>query len=116
MIALVALLVLLAPPPLYGRDFGQYAQVDPGVREWFRSRTDRRGINCCDTSDGARLDDPEWECSDADTCQVRLDGRWTKVPTEAILTGRSAVGYAVVWRWYDLKGAHIRCFQPGSRA
>lgn len=115
--ALALLLVALPAMPLHGRDNGQYAQVDPRIQQWFKSQKDRNGVSCCDTSDGTRLEDPDWECEDQDKCKVKLDdGKWYDVPPQAMVYG-PGIGFAVVWRWFDPNaGWKIRCFQPGSRA
>ncbi len=113
LIALIALLLAASSTP-EARDLGQYAQADGATRDWFRSRTNRNGVNCCDIADGSRLEDPEWDCADEDHCRVRLDGQWREVPLAAIIKGKSLVGYAVVWLAMDR--LTIVCFQPGSRA
>jgi len=114
---MLALVLLILPPPTgLARDNGQYAQVDPVIRDWFRSRTDRNGVNCCDMADGTRLEDPEWDCSDDDHCWVILAGVRMEVPVQAIIKSPNMVGYAIVWWINSANGVVIRCFQSGSRA
>lgn len=112
------LLVAVPAPPLAARDTGQYAQTDPRLQDWFRSRKDNFGVSCCDTADGTRVDDPDWECTDQDHCRVKLDdGNWYDVPERALLRDQAGPGFAIVWRILDpVTGWFIRCFQPGSRA
>jgi hypothetical protein len=48
----IALLVLVASPAI-ARDNGQYAQVDPKIRQWFRNQlSPKTGGNCCNEADG----------------------------------------------------------------
>jgi hypothetical protein len=112
MIALL-LLILLADGPAAARDDGRYAQVDRSIRDWFRGLTNQRGVNCCDTIDGIRLEDPDWELT-GDGYRVRLDGVWLDVPAIAVITKPNRVGYVIVWRVFDGGKPVIRCFLPGA--
>lgn len=95
------------------RDYGQYADSPPEIRNWFRGLTDQYKNNCCDTSDGTRLEAPDWKF-DGENYKVRLDGKWIDVPPGAVVTENNRVGYSIVWRIFNLDGTvKIRCFLPG---
>lgn len=109
----VVLAVLAIGTPALARDNGQFADVSPSVRAWFKSVKSQHGVPCCDIADGHRTDydmrkDQYW---------VPINGNWMPVPPDAVLdTVGNPVGDAVVW--YSIYGEHvvIRCFVPGSGA
>jgi len=103
-----------APAP--ARDDGPYAQAAPGERDWIRGLTNKHGFNCCDTADGTRLEDPDWELFGERGYRVRLEGVWVEVPPEAVIREPNRLGYAIVWRFRGEDGAlHIRCFLAGAQ-
>lgn len=99
--------------PALAHDNGQFTDVSPSVRSWFKSVKSQHGVPCCDVADGHRTDydmrkDQYW---------VPINGNWMPVPPDAVLdTVGNPVGDAVVW--YSIYGDHvvIRCFVPGSGA
>lgn len=109
----VGLALLAICTPALARDNGQFADVSPSVRAWFKSVKSQHGVPCCDIADGHRTDydmrkDQYW---------VPINGNWMPVPPDAVLdTVGNPVGDAVVW--YSIYGEHvvIRCFVPGSGA
>lgn len=109
----VGLAVLAICTPALAHDNGQFADVSPSVRAWFKSVKSQHGVPCCDIADGHRTDydmrkDQYW---------VPINGNWMPVPPDAVLdTVGNPVGDAVVW--YSIYGDHvvIRCFVPGSGA
>lgn len=115
---LVTALALLAAPtekPL-ARDYGQYRDVDPALRQWVQSLKDKAGEGCCETADGHPAE-YEWDIS-GNRYRVRIDGEWYAVPAEAVIEGPNKLGYATVWYWtsWAIDGRrvpHIRCFLPG---
>ena len=109
---LATILLCLAASAIAGDD-GRYAQSQH--REWFNSLTNSLGYSCCSNADGLRLDDPDWEV-DGTTYRVKIDGRWLRVPADAIVKASNRVGYAIVWLVYDGETIHIRCFLPGTTA
>ncbi len=107
------LAVLAICTPALAHDNGQFTDVSPSVRAWFKTVKSQHGVPCCDIADGHRTDydmrkDQYW---------VPINGNWMPVPADAVLdTVGNPVGDAVVW--YSIYGDHIviRCFVPGSGA
>lgn len=98
------------------RDNGQYADVDPAIKEWVKRLTDKSGQGCCATADGFPAD-YDWNVAD-NHYRVRIDDEWYDVPPEAVVDGPNRLGHATVWYWWewDVEGKkvnHIRCFLPG---
>ena len=99
--------------PALAHDNGQFSNVSPSVREWFKGVKSQHGVPCCDIADGHRTDydmrkNQYW---------VPINGNWMPVPADAVLDNvGNPVGDAVVW--YSIYGNHvvIRCFVPGSGA
>jgi len=76
--------------PAHSRPGPQWAQVDEGTRDWFRSLHSATGFPCCDYADGSRLEDPEWRQDDSlpdgqPTYSVFLDGQWYSIPAEKVV-------------------------------
>jgi hypothetical protein len=92
------------------KDNGQWKNVDPEIREWFRSQRNKIGSLCCDESDGFSLTEKEWRVGSFGGYEVLLDGRWYEVPPHAVLTGENKFGGAIVW----VTAGHIFCFFPGA--
>jgi len=98
------------------RDYGQYRNVDPAIREWVQGLKDKTGQGCCATADGHPAE-YEWDIV-GNRYKVRIEGEWYVVPTEAVIDEPNKLGYATVWYWWtwDLDGQktyHIRCFLRG---
>jgi len=108
--ALLACLSVLASAAI-AFDDGQYDNVAPDIRAWFKSVTAPNGVPCCDISDGHRT-----------TYDVRqgaywvpIDGEWMAVPERAVIRDRvAAVGEAVVWYVHHRGGIIISCFVPAD--
>jgi hypothetical protein len=92
-------------------DNGQYENVPPHIRDWFKGVRSPHGIPCCDIADGHRTDydvrtDGYW---------VPIDGQWMPVPPEAVVQNAgNPVGEAVVWYSQLREKTFIRCFVPGG--
>jgi hypothetical protein len=130
--ASVILLVLFRPLPGHGREFysGQYAQVDPAIRQWFRDqKSPRTGIPCCSEADGAYAEEDirdghyrarfTWRSCYARECHD-LDSGWMDVPDDVVIHDPNRRGAPVVW-WFrgsSTDPTHpavgIRCYAPGS--
>ncbi len=94
-------------------DNGQYTNVSPQVRAWFKSVRSSHGVPCCDIADGHRTDYDMRE----NAYWVPIDGNWMQVPNDAVVRNTdNPTGDAVVW--YSKYGGHvvIRCFVPGGGA
>jgi hypothetical protein len=108
---------MLAASTSLARDNGQYAQVNPEIKDWFSHLSSKRGL-CCADADGTS--DPDWmgkKGADGNWhYQVKLKGNWIEVPDEAVITEPNKVGRTIVWT-YDLYGTtFVRCFMPGPGA
>ncbi len=114
---MVALLLSVASTiDTSARDYGQYRNVDPAIREWIQGLRDKTGQGCCATADGHPAE-YEWDTAGS-RYKVRIEGQWYVVPDEAVIDEPNKLGYATVWYWWswDIEGEktyHIRCFLPG---
>lgn len=94
-------------------DNGQYNDVPPNIRSWFKNVRSPHGIPCCDIADGHRT---TWRGNKEGGYEVPIDGTWRPVPNEAIVyNAGNPTGEAIVW--YVQQGAdsyYIRCFVPGG--
>jgi hypothetical protein len=98
------------------RDYGQYRDVDPAIREWVQGLKDKSGQGCCATADGHPAE-YEWDTA-GNRYRVRIEDEWYDVPAEAVVDEPNKLGYATVWYWWswELDGKktfHIRCFLRG---
>jgi hypothetical protein len=104
------------------RDDGRYANRP--LHAWFDQLASGRGL-CCSFADGFSISDVDWDSQDGHY-RVRLDGEWTDVPDDAVVTEPNRFGPAVVWP-IGQPGAYardsarnnaiqIRCFMPGAGA
>lgn len=100
---------------------GQYAQVDPATREWFRSQRvpggERVGQSCCSEADGTTAE----EDIRGDHYWIRfqargIDSGWMQVPDEVVIHEPNRHGAPVVWWFYNNGKPAIRCYAPGSGA
>lgn len=89
---------------------GNYPQSE--ISDWFKAQANKRGMPCCDTADGHRLEDTDWRREEDGTYSVFLGGNWIPVPTEAVIEPKRGdpVDYSVVWIYND----RIICFRVGS--
>ncbi len=107
---------VIATTDTSARDYGQYRDVDPAIREWVQGLKDKTGQGCCATADGHPAE-YEWDTA-GNRYKVRIEGQWYDVPAEAVVDEPNKLGYATVWYWWswELDGEktyHIRCFLPG---
>ncbi len=93
-------------------DNGQYDNVSPDIRAWFKAVTAPNGVPCCDIADGHRTDydfrkGAYW---------VPIEGQWMAVPERAIIRDYgNPVGQAVVWYVHHRGGIIIiSCFVPAD--
>lgn len=94
------------------RDDGRYAQSP--LKNWFNSLKNKNMVPCCDTADGMRLEDVDWE-TNGGQYRVRINGQWYDVPPEALLEQPNRAGSAIVWPTQTASGKlEIRCFIPGA--
>jgi hypothetical protein len=108
--ALLACLSVLASAAI-AFDNGQYENVPPDIRAWFKSVMAPNGVPCCDISDGHRTtydvrQGASW---------VPIEGEWMAVPERAIIRDRgNPVGEAVVWYVHHRGSIIISCFVPAD--
>src|SRR5215471_14751659 len=62
-------------------DNGQYNDVSPDIRAWFRNILAPNGVPCCDISDGHRTD---YDVRNG-AYWVPIEGEWMLVPERAII-------------------------------
>lgn len=103
------------------RDNGQYAQVDPATRHWFKSqKSPKTGISCCDISDGVYAEEDirnghYWARFVANGIPVD----WMQVPDDVVIHDANRNGAPVVWfmMFWDKDNKfipEIRCYAPGG--
>lgn len=98
------------------RDFGQYQNVDPATRQWFRSQKNpKTGILCCSEADGTYAEE---DIRDGNYW-VRFEARgqtidWMEVPDDTVIRDPNKNGAPVVWWWYEKGQIKIRCYSPGA--
>ena len=110
----ILLWLLLASPTTLARDYGQYEDVSPTTRQWFRDLRSPEGAFCCDEADclrtEAHLSDDHW--------QARApDGRWIDIPPGRVITDRgNPVGEPVLCATWALSSGswNVLCFVPGA--
>src|SRR6266480_3893102 len=84
---------------------------DP-LQPWFESLRNKLGLYCCAEADGHPLDDGEWDMKD-NNYRVFVQGEWTVLPDDAVLSGPNKFGKAIVWfrnPWGVTPNTHIQCF------
>jgi len=109
MMFLLLLMILISNAR--ARDNGQWAQVDPKVRDWIKGLRDGKGLSCCDEGDAAEVE--MWDIQDG-KYRVRIQGAWLDVPPVAVLNVPNLLGYAKAWVYSENGQPKIRCFIVGS--
>ena len=111
----VALLFLVLCVPALARDNGQYNQVAPEIRQWFRDqKSPKTGMICCSEADGSEAqedirDGHYW------TTWPAVAPNWYQVPDEVVIKDPNKVGHPVVWVYYERSEVRIRCYIPGGK-
>jgi hypothetical protein len=100
---------------VFGRDNGQWENVDPKVKQWFREqKSPKTGGYCCDESDGTYAEE---DIRDGHywTRFEQSGGRWIPVPDEVVIHDSNRNGAPVAW-WFRENGILlIRCYAPGGK-
>jgi hypothetical protein len=92
-------------------DNGQYDNVSPNIRAWFKAVTAPNGVPCCDIADGHRTDYDFREGA----YWVPIEGQWMAVPERAVIRDHgNPVGQAVVWYVHHRGSIIISCFVPAD--
>jgi hypothetical protein len=103
--------VLALASTAHAFDNGQYSNVPPDIRAWFKGVIAPSGVPCCDVSDGHRT---EYDVREGNYW-VPIDGLWWQVPERAIIRDRgNPVGEAVVWYVHHRGSIVISCFVPAD--
>jgi hypothetical protein len=110
-VVLLVLVLVLCLPAL-ARDNGQYAQVSPELREWFRSqKSPKTGGLCCNEADGIYAEE---DIRDG-RYWTRWGGHgWQPVPEDVVIRDPNRHGAPVVWWYVDRGETKIRCYAPGG--
>lgn len=92
---------------------GQWGEIDPATRDWFKSIRNSSGVMCCSIADGYPTD---WRIVDKHY-EVFIEGEWEEVPEAAVVRVPNPLGRAVTW--YNRYGVGktsllIRCFVPAT--
>jgi hypothetical protein len=109
------LLVLVLCAPALARDNGQYNNVAPEVRQWFRDqKSPTTGMVCCDEADG---NEAQEEIRDGHywTTWPAVAPTWYRVPDEVVIKEPNKVGHPVVWIYFEQGAIKIRCYAPGGK-
>jgi hypothetical protein len=101
---LTLLCSLLLTTAAFARDDGRYAN-NP-LKPWFDSLRSSKGY-CCSEADGRET---EYDIREKHYW-VPVNGVWTEVPDDAVITKPNKLGRPMVW--LDPR-QNIRCFIPGS--
>lgn len=97
------LILLLLSTAAVARDDGRYANSP--LKQWFDSLKSGKGF-CCSDADGRET---EYDIRES-RYWVPINGVWTEVPDDAVITEPNRAGRPMVW--LD-PFQNIRCFIPG---
>ena len=113
MIRIVLGLLVLCLPAL-ARDNGQYNNVSPEVRQWFRAqKSPKTGGLCCNEADGTYAEE-DIRNGEYWTRFELTNGEWILVPQDVVIKDPNRNGAPVAW-WYFQNGkVQIRCYAPGG--
>jgi hypothetical protein len=108
--ALLACILMLVRAA-FAFDNGQFDNVPPDIRAWFKSVMAPNGVPCCDISDGHRT---AYDFHDG-SYWVPIEGQWMAVPERAIIRDHgNPIGEAVVWYVHHRGSIIISCFVPAD--
>lgn len=102
--------------PAHAIDNGQWNDVDPATRSWFKSVKSPNGVPCCDIADGHKT---AFKVDAEGNYYVPInfenkDDPWVPVPpTSVVYDAGNPYEEAIVW--YVMQGPgqyYIRCFVP----
>ena len=101
---------------------GEYDNVDPATRAWFKSVRSPHGVPCCDIADGHHTQAKQSTRTEEEIQHgmsewwTVVEGEWMQVPLNSVVyNAGNPTGDAVVWYTRQGGGAvYIRCFVPGG--
>ena len=118
--AIVVAIIILLMAPAFAREQypGQFAQVDPKVKDWFQEqRVPGTEKSCCTIADGTFAeedirDGQYWTRFEAFGSVTP----WMEVPPETVIHDPNKNGAPVVWFYRDNEAApvKVRCYSPGA--
>jgi hypothetical protein len=113
-LACATLMLSSVVPRILARDSGQFKDIDPKVRQWFREqKSPKTGGYCCNESDGTYAEE-ELREGHYWTRFEQSNGKWIPVPDEVVIQDPNRNGAPVAW-WYLENGIlQIRCYAPGG--
>lgn len=116
LIAGLAVLLAFAIVAAHAEDRGQFGDVDPATRAWFKSVKAPSGVPCCDIADGHKVqfktDSQGNYFVPINTADV--DDPWVPVPPGSVVYD-AGNPYEEAIVWYVMQGPgvyYIRCFVP----
>lgn len=100
--------------PTLARDNGQWKDIDPKVRQWFREQKSRQtGGYCCNESDGTYAEEEIRE-GHYWTRFEQSNGKWIPVPDHVVIRDPNRNGAPVAWWFLESGILQIRCYAPGG--
>jgi hypothetical protein len=94
-------------------DLDKHDTNSPEVAKWVVGLHNGNGVGCCATADGWKPQQVEWDMT-RKGYRVMIEGHWTDVPADAVISGPNKLGHAEVW-YYHIDGLPaVRCFLPGA--
>lgn len=103
--------ILLLTRAAFAFDHGQFDNVPPDIRAWFKRAIAPNGVPCCDIADGHRT---AYDYHDG-SYWVPIEGEWMAVPERAVIRDRgNPIGEAVVWYVRHRGSIIISCFVPAD--
>jgi len=101
--------------PAFARDNGQYQNVSPDIRQWFRDqKSPKTGMICCSEADG---NEAQEDIRDGHYWATwpSVAPSWYQVPDEVVIRGPNKTGHPVIWTYYERGEVKIRCYAPGGK-
>lgn len=101
--------------PAHARELyaGQFDDIDPATRAWFKGVKAKNGVPCCDIADGHLT---EYKVDSTGRYFVpihEMNDEWVPVPPSAVvLDAGNPYEKAVVWYIKNGTEYYIRCFVP----
>ena len=122
--AILPIMILWTMWPAQGREQypGQWAQVDPQKREWFRKQmVPGAGVSCCSEADYDGVDEDirdgeYWVRWDKSVAMHPETKGWMLVPDAVIIPGPNQYGPGVWWVYSEETGLSIRCYSRGPQS
>ena len=90
-----------------------YANADPGIKQWYSAQRNKNGGWCCDNADGHDFYG-DYKLDTDGSVEFDADGVHHKLPPFMVLNGPNPTGHAVWWYIVQQDGTyHDYCFALG---